>query len=101
MTPLSVFLKIKTTVDLFSVKSYNLRMQTNTEPFHTYTAKFDPISKVYNIYHWTHIKHKIVYIKSKPTLEKVFVGDIIDIAKTESEVWQKLSILRKDTLSRC
>ncbi len=63
-------------------------------PHQQYTAKFDPISKLYNIFHWSHIQHQINYIDSKPVLEKYLAGDIIDTAKTEKEVWEKLLALR-------
>jgi hypothetical protein len=63
-------------------------------PHQQYTAKFDPISKIYNIYFWLGIEKRIQYSNSIPILEDYLVGDLIDTAKTEKEVWEKLLVYR-------
>jgi len=63
-------------------------------PHQQYTAKYDPVSKVYNIFFWIGIKKQVRFVDSKPILEDVLEGDIIDIAKTEKEVWEKLLTYR-------
>jgi hypothetical protein len=63
-------------------------------PHQQYTAKFDPISKIYNIFFWNHIEKRVRFVDSKPILEDYLVGDLIATAKTEKEVWEKLLALR-------
>ena len=63
-------------------------------PHQQYTAKFDPISKIYNIFFWLRIEKQVRFVDSKPILEDYLVGDLIDTAKTEKEVWEKLLVYR-------
>ena len=64
--------------------------ELNLHPHQHYTAKFDPIKKIYNIYCWTHQELKLDFEDSKPVINNYHIAKLIDSAVSESEVWKKL-----------